>query len=332
MLDAHDATVSISAQRGRQAPRVATTSGRNVEEHEEENEGSAASTGSKRRRDQDSDDESGESSDESVSRIRRKAVSNLDYPWEIEEQVNPSNLSPVLLQTRKLLVIFAADLKQAKASVRNAPKCPDFPSGEWTNVLSGQAIDLNKVLSSLYQLAPDARHTEKVGELEIKFGDPAPTKKVTTQGQWTIAWGKTVRAVLFVFRHREEELERYGEHILQLFGAVDVSQHQRVLSYDQAARNRVAHRRDILLSDFAAFADLQIQYLTAAGSAATASTSSSTSKSVTRNPTDRRLEACRRYNLGKCPKTAATCTYLHVCSVCDDETHVADKCQKKSRN
>ena len=155
-----------------------------------------------------------------------------------------------------------------------------------------------------------------------------PAKTVGTHGDWVISWDCLVDATLFVFKHRRQELQIYGKHIQRFFASLPSQFHSRVINYDRAVRIRASQRRDVELSNFPEFADLQIQWISnpstlTSSQSADSKVSDSKDKKGSRN---RRSAACRRWNESRCPNVAASCNYLHVCSKCANPNHVANNC------
>ena len=261
----------------------------------------------------------------------------LDYnllPWNEPEDMDfsPAGLSPALQETHTLLENFSRDPKRAQSSLLNCNRpIPQFPPSEWLNLLSGNAIDLNNVLSNVYSLSHSTSDVVKLGkDLELLHGSSAPAKTVKTHGDWVIAWDSLVKATLFVFKHRKSELLSYRKHIQRYFSSLPPQFHSRVINYDRAAHIRTAQCRAIELSDYALFTDLQIQWITnfpiAAGPSQTTEPAKEPKESTGKVKKGRRNAACRRWNESQCPNAAATCNYLHVCSKCSNPGHVASNC------
>jgi hypothetical protein len=55
-----------------------------------------------------------------------------------------------------------------------------------------------------------------------------------TLGEWEMAWGRSSRAITYVFPHCKEELALYGEHISGLFEAISGQYHAQIILYDQS--------------------------------------------------------------------------------------------------
>ncbi|KAF5379704.1 hypothetical protein D9615_005677 [Tricholomella constricta] len=148
------------------------------------------------------------SDDDQSSSRRRIDVSAL--PWVTQEEETPSVLAPGLRKTQLALENFAKDLKLAKASLTNSPRCPQFPDTEWTSLLSGKAVDFDRVLSGLYSVSFDDQRRERLGHLEIVAGPSAPARVVRTHSEWVIACDSAWEATVYVFPHRSAELAAYG--------------------------------------------------------------------------------------------------------------------------
>ena len=149
------------------------------------------------------------------------------FPWLIQEEVDPAPLSLELRQTQTCLENFARDPKFAKSSLLNSARCPQFPDGEWTNIILGRSVDLDHVLSGIYAVGADDRKREKVGTFEFVVGSCTPAKTVRSHSDWTIAWDGYVEALLFAFPHRNSELIAYAKFIRQLFTSMPPERHGR---------------------------------------------------------------------------------------------------------
>jgi hypothetical protein len=251
-------------------------------------------------------------------------------PWEIKEVLSPAKLHPELWQTHELLRLFMEDYKAIKASLAVSPKRPEFPDSEWDNIIRGRAVDLNKVLSAMFIVGTESKCTKFLGSLKLLFGQPVPIKRVTSLGEWSLAWGRTSQAICFIFPHRKEELAVYGEHIMSLFKAISIQFHGRIILYDQSVRARTACRNDILLSDFSRFEDLRTMHISSLGTALPTNKVGGQLVSQERKVDVKSDQPCRRYNLEQCPQMSQTCRYLHICSYCRQTGHVNNRCLKKA--
>ncbi|RDX48891.1 hypothetical protein OH76DRAFT_1333115, partial [Lentinus brumalis] len=228
-----------------------------------------------------------------------------------------------LRKTIRFLRAYAIDVRTAKNDLLNSASAPEFPDSEWSNVLRGRAIDLDRVFSGQYSLGRDEKRVEKLGSVEISHKSMVPSKSVGNSGDWTIAWQRAVEAMSYAFPHRRPELEAYGRHILGMFGALSPTLQQRVIDYDRAVRRRVAAKRDIMLTDIDHYADLKTQFIDSGGANVLGEetkvnkSSGSTSGAATRLGGSRRQEdPCRRWNNNACPSQASKCRYRHICLSC----------------
>jgi hypothetical protein len=313
ILDQHDIKMAAAHKRGRRRPSEARNH---------------SSDGSRSRSSSSDGSPSRSVSLDSHATIRKKKkVDESNLPWVIRNRLFGSELRPELRATLDLLQAWSANPKQVKASIVNTPKCPAFPDSEWFNLVQGKPINLDNVFSGFYSTSTDNKRTESIGEIELKFGTKDATKPVATHGDWTIAFDLTRDAYLFTFAHRAEELKQYQRYILQHFATKRDSEHPRVIALDKAIRKRISERRDLLLSDFGQFTDLQTMHLDHYG-AGNLGRESGTSTSADKPPVKKRNEPCRNWNNGVCNRGKG-CYYLHVCSICLQRGHTSDKCPRK---
>ena len=252
---------------------------------------------------------------------KRQKNDDKDFPWVVREDLGLNLvLSDDLQKTLELLRAYAKDLKFTKLSILTAPFAPQFPSSEWTNVITGAMVDLDHVLSGGFAVASDNRDVETVGGIQFKFGAARPVKHVKNAGDWFVAWGMYSKAVAFAFPHRFTELALYSQHVLGLFSATSVEHQANILMLDKAIRVRVGERRDLLLTDVACFEDLRLYWLNPIGAG-------DTGKSKGKGKSDFRCEdPCDRWNRGACKSKASECKYRHVCKECGGK-HRADECK-----
>jgi hypothetical protein len=176
---------------------------------EEIHEISGHSVGSKHQIDADTDEED--------PNTPRKRVDVTLLLWVVSEEKDPVNLSESLKLTRTMLENYSRDLPYARNSLLNSFRCPQFPFSEWKNVLSGEAVNLDHVLSGLFTIDQQGEAKESLGSFEISVPRPKITKKVYMQSDWENAWRATAKAIAFAFPHRENKLEQYGDYIHGLF-------------------------------------------------------------------------------------------------------------------
>jgi hypothetical protein len=280
---------------------------------------SHAAVDAKRTRAEDSDDESHPS---------KRKVDVSAFTWYQAKPAPPSIQSryDLLQKTQSALENFGRDLKFTLLTVVNSFDCPQFPESEWKNILAGRAVNLDHVLSSLFSVSQEVKHTEQVGDFEIALGSTSPSKMVKTHGDWNIAWDATIEATAFVLPHRRLELADYRRFIIQEFAANPPEAQPYIISYDSAIRVRVAQRRNLLLTDFDSFRDIQTHWI--GNTPWRGSTLHTSSDKRTDAQVKRKREACRRWNEGRCPNSHAACNYKHVCSKCGKNTHTGPECTK----
>lgn len=275
-----------------------------------------------------SDSDGDQSDGERVS--KRVKVDESAYAWVKGRQDKRTVLRDTLAKTLKLIEAYTIDPKATKRSLVNEPDCPEFPDVEWKNIISGRAVNLNAVLSGQLSTTHDDPKVEKIGDLEISFGAVEPTKLVKNGGDWTIAWNRTVRATVFAFPHRMQELTSYGEYIVNLFSVTHSSVHSRVIAFDKAVRKRVGSVRNLELSDFEKFTDLKIAHMDSIGvSVVSGSSKDDGSRKGKRNKNWKKDEPCNKWNDGKCNQEEEDCRRLHVCNKCRKAGHKGKDCRTK---
>jgi hypothetical protein len=257
----------------------------------------------------------------------KRKIDPSTFAWVIRDGIDPPSLSPSLLQTQAILENFSRDPKFAKTSLLNSSRLPQFPDSEWTNLISGKAVDLDHVLAGQYSVAHDERRTERIGDLEFIVGSAKPARVVDSHGKWVIAWDQSVDATTYVFPHRSSELRDYGRYISQLFACFPDSLHSRVIQYDRAVRIRVAQRRDLLLTDYNRFSDLHVLWIQNAGTGGKSGESEKRGRAGVPGGSSKHREACRRWNEGRCPNTVANCNFAHVCAKCRSNAHTSAECK-----
>ncbi|KIK72189.1 hypothetical protein PAXRUDRAFT_181185, partial [Paxillus rubicundulus Ve08.2h10] len=197
-----------------------------------------------------------------------------------------------------------------------APGAPDFPPDQWTNILTGLAVDLNKILGAHYSTDIETKQMKDIRDLfQLSIRTSKQSKIIRTHGDWVIAFGKTLQATVFALPQRSAEYAAWQTYISQLFASVQFSQHKRVIEFDKAARLRVANQKHIHLIDFAKFDDLRTIFLSpiGIGSGSGNRTGDQGRRSDGRSSTTSRRECCHKWNRGSCDKPAVECQYEHVC-------------------
>jgi hypothetical protein len=272
----------------------------------------------------------GQQSDEEPTSKRTK-VNESAYAWVSGRKNKRITLSASLSKTLKLIDTYTADPKAAKRSLVNEPDCPEFPDSEWKNIISGRAVNLDAVLSGQLSTTNDEVKIEKFGDFEVSFGAVEPTKIVKNGGDWTIAWNRTVRATVFAFPHRLQELTSYGEYIVNLFSVTHPSVHARVIAFDKAVRKRVGSVRNLELSEYEKFADLKIAHMDSIGVSVYSGSSKgdiNVARKGKRSRSWKKSEPCNKWNEGTCSQAEEDCRRQHVCNKCGRSGHRGKECRK----
>ena len=260
---------------------------------------------------------------------KRIKVDESAYAWVANRQFKRTSLRDSLRRTLKLVETYTIDPKATKRSLVNELDCPEFPDSEWKNIIAGRAVNLDAVLSGQLSTTHDDPKVEKFGDLEITFGAVEPTKIVKNGGDWSIAWNRAVRATLFAFPHRVQELSSYREYIINLFAVTHPSVHSRVIAFDKAVRKRVGSVRNLELSDFEKFADLKIAHMDSIGvSVIPGSSKEDGGWKGKRGKNWKKDEPCNKWNDSKCSQEEEDCRRLHVCNKCGKGGHRGKDCRK----
>jgi hypothetical protein len=168
-----------------------------------------------------SGDESSLSSDfgEDEPRKRRK-LRQSDMPWFGRPGDRDIVSNPSCVKSANLIRKPNRDIKSARLYIRLAPGAPrGVPMSEWDHIFKGEAVDLDKMLSSLHCVTIDLERKASIGEAEISIGGAEAKRKVESSSEWSTAWRSAARAIAFVFEHRQHELAEYGDYIERLFAA-----------------------------------------------------------------------------------------------------------------
>ncbi|KAJ3503737.1 hypothetical protein NLJ89_g8304 [Agrocybe chaxingu] len=149
---------------------------------------------------------------------------------------------------------------------------------------------------------------------------PDGKRQVRNGSDWSAAFRKAKRAIIFLFPHRREELDKYEEHIKDLFAAKQDSAHGRVILFDASVRNLVGGGQNTLLTDYDRFHNLAESILHADGvEYASAGTSSSKRGGEAKGGHSKqggsgrkKVEICKRFNGDRgCEYNEDDCFYKH---------------------
>jgi hypothetical protein len=235
-----------------------------------------------------------------------------------------------------MLAEFAIDSKYVLGTILNSTGHIAFPESEWTAIIKGYAVDLNKVITGQFAVSHERQRAESIGDgVQLLFGSSTPTKTVTNQSEWITAWTKASEATTFVFPHRRHELRIYQQYIMDLFSSSGEHIHERIILLDRKLCNEAAGRRDLLLSDCRQFGHWERSFLNDNGAAYL--DSKPKAKDVVGRGTggggsnggdgQKKKEACKRFNDERCPSSKQSCRYLHICSRCR-RNHPVTKCDR----
>ena len=192
----------------------------------------------------DADDDANDSDVDGTRSNKKRRIFESQMPWFSREEEERRTGNKECEESRRILALYARDFKAIKQWIQNSRTAPlGFPSSEWDNIVRGQAVNLDAVLSSLHHISAPKENVGCVGSTEISLGRSEPSKKVQTSGEWTSAWNATIKAIKFAFPHREQELREYGEYIEGHFSAKIASSHRKIILYDAAIRNEVSAKR-----------------------------------------------------------------------------------------
>ncbi|KAJ7709055.1 hypothetical protein B0H17DRAFT_1124822 [Mycena rosella] len=126
-----------------------------------------------------------------------------------------------------------------------------FPESGWSAIIKGQAVDLNKVISSQFSVSHEWRHVESIDDgVQLLFGSSTTTKTISTHSEWITAWTKAADTTVFVFPHCRHELDSCGEGI-----------HDQIILLNRRLHNEAAGRRDLEFSSCSQFDQWEHLYL-----------------------------------------------------------------------
>ena len=226
---------------------------------------------------------------------------------------------------------YNLDISKAKFFIKIAPNSPaGIPSSQWEHILKGESVDLNAIFSSLHHVVSDEERTDRLGETEISFGVAEAKKRVSTAAKWSTAWKRALKAIVFAFPHRWEELSDYGDYVESEFAAKLPSSHHKLILYDIALRNEVAAGQHTLLTDHGKFSRLYSAIVLPDGVEGNADKSSGKDTSKPKKG-DGKPEVCNKFNAGTCQKLDGSCKYRHICKKCGKSGHGKKECQDGSK-
>jgi len=180
-----------------------------------------------------------------------------DMPWHNRRGEPSVSANPSCMKSANIIRRFCKDIKSAKLYIHLAPGTPQgIPMSECEHISKGEAVDLDKILSSLHCMSIDPERKAHVGDTEISIGGVEMKRKVETSSEWSMTWRSALQAVAFAFDHQERELAKYGDYIEQLFAAKQPGSHNQVILFNKGVRNKVGGGQSLVLMDYQYFASL----------------------------------------------------------------------------
>ena len=168
----------------------------------------------------------------------------------------------------------------------------------------------------------------RLGAAEVVFTVAETKHKVKTGAEWSSAFRRMSKAVIFLFPHRRDEFYDYAEHIEGLFSAKHTNAHSKVILYDQSVRNQVGGGQNFLLTDYQHFNRLSEAILHSDG---VEYRSGGKGSSKGGNGSDKgepsKKDVCRRFNSQNgCRFSEEECYYKHLCKGCGKLGHGKFSC------
>ena len=269
----------------------------------------------------------GSEDEEDEPRVIRRRAREDEMPW-YNNTTAPARRNSCI-ETCRTLLRFSEDLAGVKSFLRVANNRPDgIPSSQWDRLLRGESVDLNQILSYMHFVHLDEERKGRVGSTEVVFAVAESKRQVRTGAEWSSAFGRMSKAVVFLFPHRREELLEYAEYIEGLFSAKHAGAHSKVILYDQSVRNQVAGGQNTLLTDYHRFTSLSEAILHADGIEYKGKGKGpGKGREGSGKGEGSKKDICRRFNgQAGCRFTEEDCFYKHSCSVCGSGGHGKSSC------
>jgi hypothetical protein len=265
--------------------------------------------------------------EESERRVVRKRAKEEDMPWY--NATSSSSRRSSCIDTCRILFQFSEDLSGVKALLRIANRLPEgIPSSQWDRILRGESVDLNQILSAMHFVQLDEEGKGRLGRAEVVFTVAESKRQVKTGSEWSSAFRRMSKAVIFLFPHRREEFYEYAEYIEGLFSAKHTNAHSKVILFDQSVRNQVSGGQNILLTDYHRFNSLSEAILHADGIEYRGSGkgASKGGKGSDEGGSSKK-DICRRFNSKDgCKFADEECYYKHTCKKCGKGGHGRASC------
>jgi hypothetical protein len=196
----------------------------------------------------------------SISAIDPELANDPTMLWNSAAALDISNLTVSLQKSIRLLRIYRSNHKTFVQLAMSRGRTPQIPYAEWTKIVRGEPVDYEDIYKQLdSHFIIQQKQLDLGNSIILNISDESETiaskrnnkKEINSSTDWMRVHSLVSRATTILFKHREEELRKYGEHILSLF--YNQSDAQLVVHYDRAVRNKYAQENAFDLSDTNAF-------------------------------------------------------------------------------
>ncbi|KAG2745150.1 hypothetical protein P692DRAFT_20669099, partial [Suillus brevipes Sb2] len=169
--------------------------------------------------DEEWDTESGRSSRIGRGKQRKLTDDELQYcPWLDPFRFRSLSRAQGIKMALQCYEEWSDDPKYYRTKVTTTPGCPKLSTSQWTLLLEGKAVDLDKIFTGRYSTAIDSKQTQSLGKgFELSLSQPTVSHKVKSAGDWGIATDLWTRALTFIMPWREEEVREYRDYISDIF-------------------------------------------------------------------------------------------------------------------
>ncbi|KAG2032846.1 hypothetical protein BDR03DRAFT_873293, partial [Suillus americanus] len=83
---------------------------------------------------------------------------------------------------------WSDDPKFYRTKIITTPECPSLSSSQWTLLLEGKAVNLDKVFTGCYSTAINTKQTQPLGRgFELMLSQPSISHKFKMARDWGIA-------------------------------------------------------------------------------------------------------------------------------------------------
>jgi hypothetical protein len=106
-------------------------------------------------------------------------------------------------------------------STPSRPSASRLPPLMWVYVIANAYIDFNKLFDSHFSIDGDRKcSVQRFGDCQLVPESLKVDRQVRTHGDWTVAWNKYKKAVLYLYPHWRFEIAQYERHIQNTFVAI----------------------------------------------------------------------------------------------------------------